>query len=146
MRHAEVKRAANCLLRGRYPPPGYKIYGKEIREGYESPCFFTEIVDKGSRAETLNFAGGGFTVKITYFQRERDELDMLEKADGIKELFGAVFRVGERRLTVGEYSYDFIGEFQDILQVSVDFEYRENTRMEEAAETAAEVTVTVTQG
>lgn len=145
MRYAEVKRAANCLLRGRYPPE-YKIYGKEIREGYDAPCFFTEIVDKGSRAETRNFAGGGFTVKITYFQRERDELDMLEKADGIRGLFGAVFRVGERKLTVGEFSYDFIGEFQDILQVSVDFEYRENTRSEDTAQTAAVAEVTITQG
>ena len=40
------------MLKGRYPPPQYKIYGKEIREGYDAPCFFTEILDRGSRAET----------------------------------------------------------------------------------------------
>ena len=94
------------MLKGRYPPPQYKIYGKEIREGYDAPCFFTEILDRGSRAETKNFAKGGFTVKITYFQTAKNELDQLEKVDEIKDLFGLFFCVEDRRLTVGEFSHD----------------------------------------
>ena len=104
IKFVEIKKAANGLLKGRYPPPQYRIYGKEIREGYEAPCFFTEILDRGGRAETRNFAKGGFTVKITYFQAERDELDQLKKVDEIKSLFGMSFRVGERRLTAGDFS------------------------------------------
>lgn len=134
------------MLKGRYPPPQYKIYGKEIKEGYEPPCFFTEILDRGSTAETKNFARGGFTVKITYFQREKDEMDQLEKVDGIKDLFGLVFCVGDRRLTIGEISCDYIGEYQDILQVSIDIDYRENTQKEDKGTMAAEMSVKVTQG
>ena len=95
------------MLSGKYPE--YKIYGKEIKEGYKTPSFFTEIIDKGSRAETKNFAAGSFTVKITYFQKSKNELDQLEKVDEIKSLFGLIFFVGDRRLTVGEYSHDYIG-------------------------------------
>ena len=134
------------MLKGRYPPPQYKIYGKEIREGYDAPCFFTEILDRGSRAETKNFAKGGFTIKITYFQAEKNELDQLEKVDEIKDLFGLIFCVGNRKLTVGEFSHDFIGEYQDILQISVDIDYKENTQKADMAPIATEIDVKVTQG
>ncbi len=141
----EIKKAVNELLKGRYPPPQYKIYGKEIQEGYTAPCFFTEIMDKGSRAETKNFAKGGFTVKITYFQAEKNELDQLEKVDGIKKLFGLVFCVGDRKLTVGEISHDYIGEYQDILQVSIEIDFHENTQIFDTGTMAGEIGVTITQ-
>ena len=134
------------MLKGRYPPPQYKIYGKEIREGYDAPCFFTEILDRGSRAETKNFAKGGFTVKITYFQTAKNELDQLEKVDEIKDLFGLFFCVGDRKLTVGDFSHDYIGEYQDILQISIEIDYKENTRKEDTAPVAREIGVEVTQG
>ncbi len=133
------------MLKGRYPPPQYKIYGKEIREGYDAPCFFTEILDRGSRAETKNFAKGGFTIKITYFQAEKNELDQLEKVDEIKDLFGLIFCVGDRKLTVGEFSHDYIGEYQDILQISIEIDYKENTQKEDTAPVAREIGVEVTK-
>lgn len=133
------------MLKGRYPPPQYKIYGKEIREGYDAPCFFTEILDKGSKAETKNFAKGGFTVKITYFQKEKNEFDQLEKVDEIKCLFGLFFCTGNRKLTIGEFSHDYIGEYQDILQISIEIDYKENTQKEDTASIAQEIGVEVTQ-
>ena len=134
------------MLKGRYPPPQYKIYGKEIKEGYDAPCFFTEILDRGSRAETKNFAKGGFTIKITYFQAEKNELDQLEKVDEIKDLFGLIFCVGDRKLTIGDFSHDYIGEYQDILQISIEIDYKENTQKEDTAPVAREIGVEVTQG
>lgn len=132
------------MLSKKYPE--YKIYGIEIKEGYKTPAFFTEILDKGSKAETRNFAKGGFTVKITYFQKAKNELDQLKKVDEIKDLFGLIFFVGERRLTVGEYSHDYIGEYSDILQISIDIDYKENIKKEDTAPIAAEAAVDITQG
>lgn len=132
------------MLSGKYPD--YKIYGKEIKEGYKTPSFFTEIIDKGSRAETKNFAAGSFTVKITYFQKSKNELDQLEKVDEIKDLFGLIFFVGDRRLTVGEYSHDYIGEYSDILQISIDIDFKENTKRTETAPIATEATINITEG
>ena len=132
------------MLSGKYPE--YKIYGKEIKEGYKTPSFFTEIIDKGSKAETKNFTTGSFTVKITYFQKSKNELDQLEKVDEIKDLFGLIFFVGDRRLTVGEYSHDYIGEYSDILQISIDIDFKENTRRTETAPIATEATIDITEG
>jgi hypothetical protein len=134
------------LLSGRYPPEKYRIYGKEIKEGYIAPCFFTEILDKGSSAETKNFAKGGFTIKITYFQKEKNELDQLEKVDEIKDLFGLIFYVEDRKLTIGDFSHDYIGEYQDILQISIEVDYNENTQKEHTAPIATGLSVDITQG
>lgn len=144
MKFTAIKKAVNKLLSEKYPD--YKIYGKEIKEGYDTPSFFTEILDKGSRAETKNFASGGFTVKITYFQNQKNELDQLEKVDEIKDLFKLIFCVEGRRLTVGEYSHDYIGEYSDILQISIDIDYKENTEKEDTAPIAAEADIKITQG
>lgn len=133
------------MLKERYPPHQYKIYGKEIREGYDVPCFFTEILDKGSKAETKNFAKGGFTVKITYFQKEKNEFDQLKKVDEIKCLFGLFFCIGDRKLTISDFSHDYIGEYQDILQISIEIDYKENTQKEDTAPVAREIGVEVTQ-
>lgn len=73
-------------------------------------------------------------------------MDQLEKADEIKDLFGLIFYVGDRRLTVGEFSHDYIGEYQDILQISIEIDYKENTQKEDMAPTAREMGVKVTQG
>lgn len=117
-----------------------------MREGYDTPSFFVEILNKGSKAQTKNFAEGGFTIKIIYFQEEKNELDQLEKVDEINELFGMIFCIGERKLTVGEYSHDFIGEYNDILQISIEVDYIENTRRKETAQIAEEVKVKIIQG
>lgn len=47
---------------------------------------------------------------------------------------------------MGEFSHDFIGEYQDILQISVEFEFKENTQKEDTAPMASEIGVGITQG
>jgi hypothetical protein len=133
----DIKLAVNILLKSKYQEPEYKIYGKEIKEGYHTPSLFTEIVDGGDKTETKNFSSGRKTIKITYFQKKTNELDQLQKVDEIKDLFGLVFLVGNRKLTVGEFSHDYIGEYSDILQISIDFDYKENTVTEETQEAAS---------
>lgn len=66
--------------------------------------------------------------------------------DEIKDLFGLIFFVEDRKLTVGEFSHDYIGEYQDILQINIEIDYKENTRKEDTAPIAAEVGVKITQG
>lgn len=131
---AEIKRAANELLE---EATGLKIYGREITEGYDTPSLFIEIVPGPFRRQTRNFAKSGFSLKITYFQDAPRESEQLELVDTIKAAFGMVFAVGDRNLTVGEITYDYVGQKEDILQISVDFEYLENTSIcpqEELAE------------
>jgi hypothetical protein len=130
---SEIKTAANKLLGG---VTGLKVYGKEITEGYQTPSLFVEIVPKPFNRLTQGYAKSGFSLKITYFQKTPDEKEQLKLVDTVKEAFGMTFAVGNRKLTVGDIEYDYVGQKEDILQISVDFEFYENTVPEESGEIA----------
>lgn len=49
-------------------------------------------------------------------------------------------------MTVGDFTHDYIGEYQDILQISVEIDYKENMQKEDTAPIAEGLGVTVTQG
>ena len=66
-------------------------------------------------------------------------MQQLQLVDTVKEAFGMAFTVQDRKLTVGEITYDYIGQKEDILQISVDFEFYENTATEPEGETAGEM-------
>lgn len=134
----EVKAAANDLLKA---ATGYKIYGKEVIEGYETPSLFTEIVTKPFLRETRNYARSGFTLKITYFQKTPDEIEQLKLIDTVKNAFGMIFKVGDRKLTVGEIEHDYVGQKEDILQISVNFDCYEDTRTQDTEDIAQSVEV-----
>ena len=133
---AAIKTAANELLK---EATGLKIYGKEITEGYTTPSLFIEIIPKPFQRKTRGFAKSGLTQKITYFQEAPEEVQQLQLVDTVKEAFGMVFTVQDRKLTVGEITHDYIGQKEDILQISVDFEFYENTATEPEGETAGEM-------
>ena len=133
---AAIKTAANELLG---TATGLKVYGKEVTEGYETPSLFIEIVSKPFVRQTRDFAKSGFSLKITYFQDSPNELQQLELIDTVKAAFGMTFTVQERRLTVGEITHDYVGQKEDILQISVDFDFCENTTIEPEEEIAREM-------
>lgn len=116
-----------------------KTYGKEVIEGYDTPSLFTEIVTKPTNRETKGFAKSGFTLHITYFQKTPDEMQQLKLYDTVKNAFGMVFTVENRNLTVNEISYDYVGNKENILQITVDFEYYENTVEQPTADIAEEL-------
>lgn len=136
-----IKAAINDLL-GK--ATGLKIYGKEVVEGYETPSLFTEKVSKPFQRETIGFAKSGFTIKITYFQSSPDELEQMRLLDTVREAFGMTVKIENRTLTVGEITHDYVGQKEDILQISVDFDFYENTTPGETAEIAEEAEITTT--
>lgn len=50
-----------------------------------------------------------------------------------------VFRVRDRYLLVSEFTYDYTGEHSEILQISIDFEYKENVYQPERQTEADEL-------
>ncbi|MDR1700308.1 MAG: hypothetical protein LBR68_03875 [Lachnoclostridium sp.] len=122
------------MLQKKYP--AIKIYGKEISDGYQTPCFFTILLQKPYSYETRNYANGGFTVKIMYFQEKKNEYDMLKKVDEIKALFGMTLKVGERSVLIDEYEHEFIGQKLDIVQINMDYLYNENIHVPDTEEVA----------
>lgn len=138
--HVAIKTAINDLLES---ATGLKTYGKDVTQGYDTPSLFIEMIDKPFKRETQNYAKSGFTIKITYFQQTVNEMDQMKLLDTVREAFGMIVKIEDRKLTVGEMTHDYVGQKSDILQISVDFDYYENTTPQETAEIAREYDVAI---
>ena len=53
------------------------------------------------------------------------EMDMLDKIDEIKKLFGTHVKINDRALDVTSFEYDFIGTDRNILEISIELEWME---------------------
>ena len=129
-----VKRTFNEVLKTKYPD--IKIYGKEVQQGYDTPCFFTSLVSTPETRSNKNFTKGGVTLKVIYFQDIKDEADQLTKIDEIYEIFDKTISIGNRTFEIKEKDYDYIGEKSDILEISIKIEWIENRYKESEEPTA----------
>lgn len=141
MKYVEIKRSLNELLKGEYP--NIKIYGNEVKEGYETPSFFTSLVSVPETPANKNFINGGFSYKIVYFQDCKDEYDQLQKIDEIYQLFGMSVKIGNRTLLVKEKTWDYVGEKSDILEITIKCEYMENRYKPDEEDMAEELILKV---
>lgn len=138
IKYADLKRACNEIILAAFPE--IKVYGNDTKDGYTRPAFFTEIIPHPFVNESKNYASGGATYKATLLEKTHDEAFCLSIYDRIREAFGMTLSVGDRKLLVGEMSFEFIGEYLDILQISVEFDWyeqKERIEMEPVAETLA---------
>ena len=123
IRFVDLKRACNEVFINTFPD--IKVYGNDTLDGYTRPAFFTEIIPHPFAHETKNYDSGGATYKATLLEKTHDEEQCLSIYDSIREAFGMTLPVGNRKLLVGEISYEFIGENLNILQISVEFDWQE---------------------
>ena len=133
--------AANALLQTKYGVAEYHYYGQEVREGYKTPSFFVDIIPKICSNESINYKHKAFTIMITYFPKVTSEIDNLTKANEIIELFGYILPVKERKIPVTDTSYDFAGNNNDVLQVSIEIEYYEAVERPDTSKIASEVNI-----
>ena len=138
---AELKRACNEVISKTYPD--IKIDGNDTTDGYKRPAFFTEIVPHVFAHESKNYASGGATFKATLLEKKHDEAFCLSVYDSIKEAFGMMLPVGNRKLLVGDISFEFIGEQLNILQVSIEFDWYEKKERVETEPEAKELVVLI---
>lgn len=123
IQRTDIYTAVNLLLKSKYP--AYKTYGHEVTEGYTKPSFFVELIPRKISNDSINFKKYAYTIMITYFQKTADEIDNLKKVDEIQELFGYKIRVKEELFNITDFTYDFVGEYTNVLQISIDFDYTE---------------------
>nr|DAV32503.1 MAG TPA: tail completion protein [Caudoviricetes sp.] len=126
IKFTDLKRACNAVVSTTFPD--VKVYGNDTTDGYTRPAFFTELIPHPFAHETKNYASGGATYKATLLEKTHDEVFCLSIYDGIREAFGMTLPVGDRKLLVGDISFEFIGEHLDILQISVEFDWYEQKK------------------
>lgn len=117
----DIRTSALDLLKRKYPK--YKRYGNEVVEGFDKPSFFVSIMPIANSNTSVNFKFYSYSIMITYFQKEPHEIDNLTKAAEIETLFGYQMKVKDRLINITDYSYDFVGNNKNILQITIDVEF-----------------------
>lgn len=143
MQYSELIQSLNGILERRYPDIGR--YGNDTTEGWVKPYFFVECVPYESNYETRNFIKKSCSMKITYFQEEDKELEQLQKVEEIRAAIGMKFTVSSRKLDVKDYIHDYVGEYNNILQISFRLEWFENKYQEPAGSKIENVGIAVKQ-
>ncbi|MBU5331415.1 hypothetical protein KQI61_04335 [Anaerocolumna aminovalerica] len=117
----DIRTSALGLLKKKYPK--CKRYGNEVMEGFDKPSFFMSIMPITNSNASVNFKFYSYSIIITYFPKEPDEIDSLTKAAEIEILFGYQMKVKDRLINITDYSYDFVGNNKNILQITIDVEF-----------------------
>ena len=120
----EIKRELLAVLKDLYPK-GYMFYGIEITEGYKKPSFFVQLVPVSSEVQTKRVKSRVFIFAITYFQKKIDEEDALRKVSEIENAYGNKVKIGTRYANVTDFEYEYVGEYNNILQARVTFSFND---------------------
>lgn len=144
---AELKKGLLSHMMTIFPSDKYKYYSMDVIEGIERPCFFTQLKPVDTDPQNYNSRNNLLTFYINYLQTEIDEIDLLEKIDQLRNLFGLAVKIGDRAVKVNSFEWDFIGTNRNIAEISVDIQWMDkferaeteqiiesvqtNTRMEE---------------
>lgn len=133
VQYADVIRTVNGLLKQKYPE--IIRYGNDTADKAVPPYFFVECIPAGIDRQTKNMMNKSCTVLITYVQRIPNQEDNLLKAEEIGEKLGMIIYINERKLKVLRYDHEYIGEKNNILQISFSLDWWESTHEQAKEET-----------
>lgn len=122
----DIKSSMISLLKQRFP--SIEPYGNIVKEGFDKPSFFIELISGTLNYESTNYRTVEYTIKITYFQKEKDEMDHLKMISALYDAIGMCIYVKERCILTENLSYEWIGINKDILQISFDISYYEKIK------------------
>lgn len=130
----DIYASVNNLLKQKYKD--IKRYCNDVKGGFEKPSFFVSIITRANKNESINFKFKQYSIVITYFQKNKDEIDNLKKISEIEELFGNCIEVKDRYVRVTDLESDFAGEENNILQVTIDIEFYDEILRKETCKLA----------
>lgn len=120
---AELKKGLLELMSTIYPNTEYKYYAMDVVEGFQRPCFFTQLKPVDTDPNNYNTRNNKLTFYIDYFQLEVDEADMLDKIDKLRNLFGLSINISNRAVKVSGYEWDFVGTERNVAEIRVDLQW-----------------------
>lgn len=129
----DLKKAMIQLLKKKY---SYPVYSNDVIEGYERPSFFVQLKPVNISDISVNRSYNKYQIYIIYFQKVKDEVENLKKIDELKELIGMKVTVNQQLLQTSEFEFEWVGEREDILQVSFLVEYFETKKKAETSKKA----------
>lgn len=114
----DIKKSINQVLKTNFPD--IKLYADEIKEGFERPSFFVQILSTTFDYDTTNYASNKLMIIVNYFSANGTQLENLKMHDAIKEAFGRSLNVNDRYLHLQNIRSD---EADGALQFKFDLNY-----------------------
>ena len=79
---------------------------------------------------------------IDYFQEVKDEADLYDTANTIRDALGWSYPVGDDYINVTEFDWDFVGSERNIIEMNITLEYFDAIDNDEHAELIEDVDIT----
>ena len=96
----EVKKGLLAKMKEAFPASKYKYYSTAVSEGFQRPCFFTQLKPTDTSPRNYNSRNMQATLYITFFQRSVDEAESLEVIQKIQDIFGLYVKIDNRVIHV----------------------------------------------
>ena len=114
------------MLQNDFDTNEYAYYTNNTVEDYQRPCFFTQETIKS--VDAINNYARQVRVEfvIEYLQETVDEVDMLLVAETIRNIFGKLFKVETTPVYIETFSYDIVGNENEVLQIIMEVSYTES--------------------
>lgn len=120
---AELKKGLLSLMQTIFPLETYKYYSLSVVEGFQRPCFFTQIKPVDTDPLNYNSRNNLITFYINYFQNSVDEADILDTIDKLRNLFELDVKIGDRSIKTSSFEWDYLGTDRNSLEIQVDFQW-----------------------
>lgn len=119
----ELKSGLNQLLQRQFPKPKYKYYSMAVIEGYDRPCFFTQIRPVDISPANYNTRHCQVMFYITYLQEQANETEILDFIQIMENLFGLAVQIGTQSVNVLDFGWNYVGTDRNIPEIAVELEW-----------------------
>ena len=106
-----------------------KIYADEVKEGFNTPCFFVNIEKFENSLENSNFTKRYLDIYIRYINENISDIEKIEIIEKLENLFLKTLSVNDRVFTLHNKSFSK-GE-NDYIEFNFGIEYYEIIEDEE---------------
>ena len=123
-----------------------KVYGNEIVEGYERPCYFIEVLPITRELEMSNRYNVSLLVVISYFSDTESSLTNYEVLENLFLILQGILIVGDRKLTISNFNTEKIGEHNREFNISFSLKFKDSVPAEYNSIIASEVHTKIKRG
>ena len=106
-----------------------KIYADEVKEGFNTPCFFVNIEKFENSLENSNFTKRYLDIYIRYINENISDIEKIEIIEKLEELFLRTIKVKDRIFTI--HNKAFMKNKADYIELNFGIEYYEIIEDEE---------------
>jgi hypothetical protein len=114
----DIKDAVTLKLSTEFPK--INVYDEEIRQGFNPPAFFIELIPINTTRANFFTKNPTLIVDVQYFSKEESNDELYDIADSLERSFKFCIQVKDRVLNIMKIEYKIV-DFVLHFQISLDY-------------------------